>query len=139
MKNMINITPLEEEALILLAEGRSTSSTSIELGIPTSSLANMLRKEGMRERLIELKEARREAVLNYVTNVAVQTLESKMESIENDPEKNLGNSTRKDHMDIVKMIHDMLAKPTGVGASESNEENNPLAKIYQQINVIQNA
>lgn len=134
----VTVSALEQDILIMLAEGKSNKLVANAIGISTASIASLLRRDGIKEFLIELKEARREAIASYVVSVALDTLEDRMEAIEKDEDKSLSSSTRKDHLDMAKMIHDMVSKPVGIGAEKSADDNDPFAKLYANINIIQN-
>ena len=129
------ITPVEMEILKALVDSTSNKSVAVAMGIPTTTIAKMLRKEGFKEFLMELRSARNEALLAYAINIVADTLQDKMAIIEEDDDKRLGSSTRKDPVEIAKTLAEMLKGQ--VKATQDTEVADPMAKIYQQINILQ--
>jgi len=127
------LSMIENEILMQLATNTSRSSVADSLGIPVQAVAQLLAKKGVKEYLAELKMARKEQMLTYATEVVAATLRDKMDIIDKDEDKRLGNSTKKDHIEIAKTLQDMLK---GTSASEDAAKD-PMAIIYQKINVIQ--
>jgi len=127
------LSVIETEILQQLATNISKGSVADSLGIPVTSVAQLLRKKGVKEWLAELKAARKEQMLTYATEVVAATLRDRMEMISADEDKRLGDSTKKDHIELARTLTDMLK-----GSTASEEAaNNPLAKIYQQIHILQ--
>ena len=128
-----SLSVIETEILMQLATSTSRSSVADSLGLPVTVIAELLRRKGVREWLAELKSARRDQMLTYATEVVAATLRDKMDIITNDDDKRLGTSTRKDHIELAKTLTDMLKGQSTI----EEQSNNPLAKIYQQINILQ--
>jgi len=136
MKKEVNVPALSvvEEAIVQkLVTNPSSQSVADSLGIPVEAVAQLRRKKGVKEWIAELKQARKEQLLTYATETLAATLKSKVDAINEDDERTLGNSTRKDHVEIAKTLIDSLKGQT----SADEVANDPLARIYQQINVIQ--
>ena len=130
-----SLSVIETAILKQLSEGSSKSGVSDLLGIPSEAIAQLLRKKGVKEWLAELKVIRKEVMLSYASEVVAATLQDKMEMIDEDEDKRLGSATKKDHIELAKTLTDMLK-----GSTASEEvTNDPLAKIYAKINVIQNS
>ena len=130
-----NLSVIETDILNKLATNTSKDSVADSLGIPVAAVVQLLRKKGVKEYLAELKIARKEQMLTFAAEVVAATLRDKMTMIEDDEDKRLGSATKKDHIDLAKTLTEMLK-----GSTASEEAaNDPMAKIYQQINIIQGA
>ena len=127
----VSLNSIEQDILMSLVEGKTQSGISRAMGIPSHAIASLLRRQGVRDYLEELKDARREALLSFATNVVADTLEDKLRIIAEDDEKSLGSTTRKDHIEIAKTLAEMLK-----GSSKASEDDNPMVKIYQQIGAL---
>lgn len=132
--DMPHLSTLELSIVEKLSDSVSKGRVSNILGIPPQAIAQLLRKKGVKEYIQELKEAKREALLAYSIDVVAATLQDKMEMIEEDEDKRLGSATKKDHIELAQRLTEMLKGSSG----QTEDDNNPMAKIYQQINVIQN-
>ncbi len=127
------LTSLEEQIINMLVGGAKADTISKEVGIPVTAIVELRRKKGVKEWIAELKEARHDLLLSRAIDVVSATLEDKLDMIEEDEDKRLATSTRKDPIEIAKTLADMLKTRSAVEEASSD----PFAKIYQQINIIQ--
>ena len=127
------LSVIESEIIRQLVTNTSRSSVADSLGIPVESVVQLLRKKGVKEWIAELKITRKEQMLTYATEVVAASLRDKVALIEDDEERSLGSATKKDHIEIAKTLTDMLKGQT----SSEEHANNPMAQIYQQINILQ--
>lgn len=126
------LTSIESEIIEHLVTNPSSSSVASTLGIPVKSVAELRRKKGVKEWIAELKIARRDQMLTFATETLAATLQSKVDAINADDEKTLGNSTRKDHVEVAKTLIDSL-KGT---ATDEALVNDPMAQIYSKLGAI---
>jgi hypothetical protein len=125
------LSTIEEKIITGLVSG-SRKAVASDLGIPLNAVVELMRKKGVKEYLAELREAQREMLMNRAIQVVSATLEDKIDIINEDEEKRLGTATRKDPVDIAKTLSEMLKSSTPL----ETEAANPMAKIYQQINIL---
>jgi len=130
------LTDMERTILNGLAQAKSPKLISAELGIPKSSITSLMRKPGVSDFVQEMVDARNQVMKMYLPNLLMDIIEDKVKQNSEDDEKRLADITRKDPVDVIKQLNDML-KTTG--SPEKEEADDKFAKIYQQINVIQNS
>ena len=128
------LSTIEEKIIMMLVGGARADNISKEIGIPITAIVELRRKKGIKAWIAELKEARHDLLLSRAIDVVSATLEDKLDMIEEDEDKRLGSSTRKDPIEIAKTLSDMLK--TRSAAEE--QASDPMQKVYAQIAVIQN-
>jgi len=133
MSTELMLNALEEQIVEGLVTG-NRKQVAAKLDIPTKAIAELLRKKGIKEYLQELKEARREILLNRAIDVVSATLEDKLDMIDEDEDKRLGSATRKDPVDLAQALASLVKTAT----PEDETVTSPMAKIYQQINILNN-
>jgi len=131
MDNTLVLSSLEEQIVEGLVSANKTN-VAINLDIPVKAVTELLRKKGVKEYLAELKEAQREMMLSRAIQVVSATLEDKLDIIEEDEDKRLGSATRKDPVDLAQALASLIK--TATPSEEATDS--PMAKIYQQINIL---
>lgn len=130
----VSFTALENEVLIALAEGKSIKQISLELGIPQSAINRLTRDKKASEHLKEMISARNTAIKAYLPQLMMSIIEDKVDKIKNNPEATIGDITRKDVVDVAKVLNELLKGSD----STSQEEASGFNLIYQQIGVLNN-
>ena len=74
----LTLNSLETQIVVSLAEGTTNKNTALALGLPLTSIASLLRREGVREYVAELREARMMQMRAGIAEVAYETLQDKV-------------------------------------------------------------
>jgi hypothetical protein len=130
------LSDLERKLVEGLASKRTPKDLSIEYGIPRTAITNLTRKPGVSEFIQELVDARNQLMKMYLPDLLMGIIEDKVAKNLEEDETRLADLSRKDVVDIARQLNDML-KTTGSEATTEKEDK--FAKLYQQINVIQNS
>ena len=126
------LSVIEQSIVAKLVTNPSSKAASAALGIPVQAVAELRRKPEVKEWIAELKAARKEQMLTFATETLAATLQSQVDTIAEDEDKTLGNSTRKDHVEVAKTLIDSLK---GTTQSEATL-NDPMSQIYSRLGAI---
>ena len=129
------LSDLERKLVEGLASKRTPKDLSIEYGIPRTAITNLLRKPGVSEFIQELVDARNQLMKMYLPDLLMSIIEDKVAKNMEEEDSRMADLSRKDVVDIARQLNDML-KTTGSEAVTEKEDK--FAKLYQQINIIQN-
>lgn len=126
------LSDLETQVLRKVVTGIRVKDISIQLGIPQSSIHNLLRNEDVKNFVQEMIDARNLSLKMELPSLLQDMIQDKIDYAEEEG-LTLGQTTKKDLPDLIKQLSEML-KPTG---SDTKADDDGWGKLYQQINVIQ--
>ena len=129
----LHLTDLELMILKDIVSGKRVQSISQELGVPKASIITLLSKEKVKEFMQQMIDARNLAIKMELPNLLTKIIQDKIDAAEADGET-LGSTSRKDIVDIIKVLSDTLKTTDTV---QTKEEGDSFTNIYQKINVIQ--
>lgn len=129
----LHLTDLELMILKDIVSGKRVQSISQELGVPKASIITLLSKEKVKEFMQQMIDARNLAIKMELPNLLTKIIQDKIDAAEADGET-LGSTSRKDIVDIIKVLSDTLKTTDTV---QAKEEGDSFTNIYQKINVIQ--
>jgi hypothetical protein len=129
------LTDLERNILDRLASAEAPKDIAISLGIPRTSISNLLRKPGVKDFIQELVDARNQVMKMYLPDLLMGIIEDKIAKNQEDDESRLSDLTKKDVVDIAKQLDSLLKTTDTVQKTEGEDK---MSKLYQQINIIQN-
>lgn len=129
------LSDLERKIIEGLATKVTPKELSIQLGIPRTAIANLLRKPGIQEFMQELVDARNQLMKMQLPDLLMDIIEDKVAVNEEDGEKRLADLTKKDVVDVAKQLNDLIKTTDSVKKDEAEDK---FSKLYQQINIIQN-
>ena len=127
------LSHIETSVVMSLAKGSSQKGASISLGLPLTAIANLIKRDGVREYIADLREARMMQMRSGLSEIVYDTLLDKVERAEESGVR-LADTTRKDPIEIAKILSDILK---GEQHRIITNEQSPFATVYQQINIIQ--
>lgn len=127
------LSDLEVEILRGMASKKRVKIIAAELGIPIASINTFLKRDGVKEFVQEMIDARNLALKMELPDLLVRIIEDKIDLAEEEG-LSLGETTKKDIVDVIKQLNDLL-KTTD--SSQAKQEEDSFTKIYQSINVIQ--
>ena len=129
------LSDLERKIIEGLATKKTPKELSIQLGIPKTAIANLLRKPGIQEFMQELVDARNQLMKMQLPDLLMDIIEDKVAVNDEDEDKRLADLTKKDVVDVAKQLNDLI-KTTD--SAKKDEAEDKFSKLYQQINIIQN-
>ena len=132
--NLIKLSPIETIIVQHAAANKTPKAIATSLGLPTSAVIRVLANKDVECYLDGLVKARNKAIEAYLPEMLMSIVEAKLEAIEADPEKSLADASRRDIVDIAKIITDMTQKSQVSDASKTDG----VTAFYQQLNIIAN-
>lgn len=128
----LQLSPIEEEIVKGSAEGYSVVDLSVNLGLPKSTITNTLKKPKIKKYLDEMIKARNQSIQMHLPNLLMEILGDKVAKVKEDPEARLADITRKDVVDIAKVLNELTKS-----SQDTEKETNNLVQIYNQLGVTQ--
>ena len=131
----LTLSDLERNIIEGLATKKTAKEISIQLGIPKTAIANLLRKPGVKDFMQELVDARNQLMKMQLPDLLMDIIEDKVAVNDEDGEKRLADLTKKDVVDVAKQLNDLIKTTDSIKKDEAEDK---FSKLYQQINIIQN-
>jgi len=125
------LTGIEKSIIEHTLQGLAIPTISYKLGVPESYIRNFIRKPKVKDYLKELKEAINELDQLMISSTLRKMVSSRVERIEEDPEADFGDLSKRDTLDIIRVFSDItnnIAKN-----QKEDKETSVFANIYQQI------
>lgn len=132
--NLTKLSPIEIEIVKHAAANKSPKAIAISLGLPTSAVSRTLANKDVEGYLDSLVKARNKAIEAYLPGLLMDIVEAKVESIKNDPERSLAELSKRDIVDIAKILSEMTQK----SQVSDNTKTDGITNFYQQLNMIAN-
>lgn len=133
--SLIKLSPIETIIVQHAASNKTPKMIATSLGLPTSAINRVLANKDVEAYLDELVKARNKAIEAYLPGLLMDIVEAKLEAIDMDPEKTLADASKRDLVDIAKMITDMTQKSQ---VSDASKQDGVMA-FYQQLNIVANS
>lgn len=130
--SLIKLSPIETIIVQHAAANKSPKSIAVSLGLPQAAINKVLSNKDVSAYLDELVKARNKAIEAYLPNMLMDIIEAKLEDIHNDPEKNLGDASKRDIADIAKIVAEMTNK----SQVSDTQKSDGVTAFYQQLNII---
>ena len=131
----LTLSTLERQIVEGLASNKSPKALAYELGIPQRAITNLMRRPEVAAFITEVIDARNQALKLHIVDTLVAVFDDKIQKNAEDEESRLADLTRKDIVDMAKTLNDLIKTSD---SQKQEEEQDQFAKIYNQINVIQN-
>lgn len=128
------LTPIEQQILHMLCAGNRVQEISRVLGIPISSINNLVRKKDVKDFLQEMVDARNLTIKMQLPNLLMSIIDDKITKVLNNPEATIGDVSKKDIVDIIKELKDVIKVSDSPQVSAHDDD---WTKIYQQVNIVQ--
>lgn len=133
----MQFTALEHQIMEMLAEGsNSPKKISTALGIPASTVTKFLARDDVRKYAQELIDARNTAIKAHLPTMLMGIIEAKLERIMEDPEASLADASKKDIVDIARVVNELIKTSDSVTTAQDTKMD-AFSAIYTQINNIQ--
>ena len=129
----ISFTDLEHSILQKLAEGTSAKGVSKEIGVPLATITKFVQKKEVQEYLNESIKARNLVIKTQLPTMLLDIIDAKLQRLNENPELSLADATKKDVVDIAKILADVVK----IGeTSDKQQELTGFQLIYNQLNVL---
>lgn len=128
----IPLTPIETKILEYASLGKTPKHIGVSLGIPTSTVTRFLAKKEVKEVIDTMVEARNKALLNYLPNLLMDIIDSKIERVQQDPELSMADASKKDIVEIAKTISDIIKG----SSSTEKQEGSGVVNFYQTLGFV---
>ena len=133
--NLTKLSPIEIQIVQHAAANKTPKAIAISLGLPTSAVSRTLANKDVEGYLDSLVKARNKAIEAYLPGLLMDIVEAKVEMIQNDPERSLAELSKRDIVDIAKILSEMTQK----SQVSDNTKTDGITNFYQQLNMIANS
>lgn len=133
--NLQKLSPIEIQIVQHAAANKSPKAIAVSLGLPTSAVNRVLANKDIETYLDSLVKARNKAIEAYLPGLIMEIVEAKVEMIKNDPERSLAELSKRDIVDIAKILSEMTQK----SQVSDNTKTDGIMAFYQQLNIVANA